>query len=265
MTTYRKEIVNILKYLAVYGLLLVSVPALLAIVLVVNDHLHGGNMSSDTVWQSPWMTTGMLIGTLLNIAVFLGKRWAVLGLGRIRRNDVWPVFIMSLLLFVGWFYPEDFLINLADIESNLTDDDFDNMTAGITGFLDTGIMAPVAEELLCRGAILGALLRLMPRRPWVAIVAQALIFGLIHMNPVQTVFGGLYGLLLGWLCWRTSSLLPSIIVHVANNVCCLLIPETTADSLSNLSPTLTFVAIAMSCVILWYGIRWFQRKFRPHL
>ena len=263
MTASRREIVNIIKYLAVYGFLLVAAPTVFAVVLVVNDRLHGGSMNSDTMWESPWLITGMLIGTLLNIAVFMGKRWAVIDLGRIRRADVWTVVVMSLLLFVGWFYPESVLMDLVDLEDNLTADEFDNLTAGVAGFVDTGIMAPVAEELLCRGAILGALLRLMPRRPWVAIVAQALIFGLIHMNPVQTVFGGLYALLLGWLCWRTSSLLPGIVVHVVNNSCALLIPESVGERLFNLSPVMTLTAIAISVGILLCGVLWFQRKYCP--
>ena len=263
MTASRREIVNIIKYLAVYGFLLVATPTVFAVVLVVNDRLHGGSMNSDTMWESPWLITGMLIGTLLNIAVFMGKRWAVIDLGRIRRADVWTVVVMSLLLFVGWFYPEGVLMDLVDLEDNLTSDEFDNLTAGVAGFVDTGIMAPVAEELLCRGAILGALLRLMPRRPWVAIVAQALIFGLIHMNPVQIVFGGLYGLLLGWLCWRTSSLLPGIVVHVVNNSCALLIPESVGERLFNLSPVMTLTAIAISVGILLCGVLWFQRKYCP--
>ena len=265
MMTSRREIANIIKYLAVYGLLLVGPPTLLAIGVVANNHLHGGSMNSDMVWQSPWMTTGLLIGTLLNIVIFMGKRWAVVDLGRIQRNEVWVVIIMSVLLFLGWCYPEDFLNGLIDIEDNMTAEDYDNMTAGIAGFIDTGILTPIAEELLCRGAILGALLRLMPRRPWVAIVTQALIFGLIHMNPVQAVFGGLYGVLLGWLCWRTASLLPSIVAHVANNSIIMLMPDEVDATLSNLSPTMTSVVIAMSLAILVSAICWFKRRYRVTL
>ena len=64
---------------------------------------------------------------------------------------------------------------------------------------------------------------------------SALIFGVIHLNPVQIVFGALYGLLLGWLTWRTGSLLPSIVVHVANNTTVMLMPASAEKVIVNMS------------------------------
>ncbi|MBO7608956.1 MAG: CPBP family intramembrane metalloprotease [Muribaculaceae bacterium] len=257
-----KGILDIIKYLLVYGLLLVTPVTIIAVIEVVSDHLKGGTMDSEAVWQTPYMTTGLLVGTLLCIAVFLWRRWAALNLGKIRRSDLAMVILMSLLLFLGWCFPEDFLNRLIDIPDKLTAEDYDNLTGGIVGLIDTGIMTPVAEEILCRGAILGALLRLMPRRPWIAIVIQALIFGLIHMNPVQIVFGTLYGVMLGWLAWRTSSLLPGIVVHVANNSSVLLLPDAFDESLAKLNTPMTITALVVSFAILVLGFRWFQKKYR---
>lgn len=87
----KKELKNILKYLVVYGILLVTPAVLLAIVEVVADRMRGGTMNSYEVWNSPFMTSALLLGSLLIIAVFLWRRWATIGLGRIRRADVWPV------------------------------------------------------------------------------------------------------------------------------------------------------------------------------
>ena len=230
----KKELTNIAKYLATYGLMLVDPVTILAIVMVVYDRLHGGAMDSDMLWQTPYMTAGMMAGSLLCIVAFLWKRWAVVGLGRITRS-----------------VPDD-----------MTEQDFENMTGGVIGFIDTGFMAPVAEDLLCRGAILGALLRLMPRRPWVAIVVQAVIFGLIHMNPVQTVFGTFYGILLGWLCWRTASVLPGIFIHILNNASALLLPESFDNSLAELNVTATIAALVLSIAVLACGIVWFEKKYQ---
>ncbi len=91
---------DIIRYLIVYGVLLVSPPAIVAICEVVADRLHGGTMDSDSVWQTPFMTASMLLGTVLAIVVFLWRRWAVLGLGRIRRADVLKVFLMAIVR--GW-------------------------------------------------------------------------------------------------------------------------------------------------------------------
>lgn len=77
------------------------------------------------------------------------------------------------------------------------------------------VAAPVLEEALFRGVILQGLLR--TRRPWVAIGQSALLFGLFHFNPAQSVFAFLIGILLGWLYYRTQSLGVCMAVHALNN------------------------------------------------
>lgn len=254
-----KSIWKTLKYLVVYGLLLVAPAVVVAIVLIVIDKLNGGTMNSDTVWESPCMVPAIAVGTLLNIIVFLWRRWAVFELGRISRSDVGMVIVMAIVVFIGWFFPEDLLQRLIEVPSNLSEKDFDQMTGEVVGFIDTAFLTPVAEELLCRGAILGTLLLMTPRRPWVCIVVSAIIFGLIHLNPVQMVFGSLYGLLLGWLFWRTGSLLPGIVVHVANNATVMLLPESADNAIANMSLTTEALLSVVSLVVLFVALRWFQR------
>lgn len=84
------------------------------------------------------------------------------------------------------------------------------------GILAVAIVAPIVEELVFRGALLGGLLKngISART---AILVSALTFGIIHMNPIQIVFAGIIGILLGWTYWRTGSLMPCILMHVANN------------------------------------------------
>lgn len=263
----RSEITNgrlsdIIKYLIFYGMLLVLPPAIVAICIVVVDRLHGGTMDSDSVWQTPFMTASMLLGTVLAIVVFLWRRWAVLGLGRIRRADVLKVCLMAIVLFIGWFLPEELLQRLVEVPDNLSDKEFEQLTSGLAGLIDTAVVAPISEELLCRGAIFGTLLKMMPRRPWVAIVISALIFGVIHLNPVQMVFGALYGLLLGWLAWRTGSLLPSIVVHVANNTTVMLMPASAEKVIVNMSLTTEVLLAGVSLIVLFAALRWFNLRYK---
>ena len=84
------------------------------------------------------------------------------------------------------------------------------------GFLSICILAPLVEELVFRGAILRALLQGMNSH-WVAIVISALLFALVHMNPAQMPHAFCLGLLLGWLYYRTHSIIPGIMVHWVNN------------------------------------------------
>ena len=87
----------------------------------------------------------------------------------------------------------------------------------VVGFLMLCVAAPVLEELLLRGVLLQGLLRNFPNRPWIAIGQSALIFGVMHLNPPQSVATFGLGLLMGWLYYRTRSLWLCMGVHFLNN------------------------------------------------
>ena len=84
------------------------------------------------------------------------------------------------------------------------------------GYFVVGLFAPLTEELVFRGAILKALLQWKPN-PWVGIVISALLFALVHMNPAQMPHAILVGLLLGWMYYRTDSIIPGVVYHWVNN------------------------------------------------
>ena len=50
-----------------------------------------------------------------------------------------------------------------------------------------------------------------------AIALSALFFSFIHLNPAQMPHAFVIGLLLGWMYWRTGSILPGVAFHWANN------------------------------------------------
>lgn len=79
----------------------------------------------------------------------------------------------------------------------------------------TVLLAPVGEELIFRGVIMGYAKRLMPF--FVANFLQAVLFGVYHMNLVQGTYAFLMGLLFGYLVKKCDSLLASISVHFIIN------------------------------------------------
>ncbi|MDR1681368.1 MAG: CPBP family intramembrane metalloprotease [Prevotellaceae bacterium] len=82
-------------------------------------------------------------------------------------------------------------------------------------FVMVAVAAPVCEEWLCRGIIARGLLR--HTTPAKAILWSAFIFALIHLNPWQAVPAFVIGLFLGYVYWKTRSLLPCIFIHFVNN------------------------------------------------
>lgn len=82
-------------------------------------------------------------------------------------------------------------------------------------FFSVGLMAPVLEEILFRGLILGTLKKEM--HPWIAIIVSALGFGIAHGTAISFIYATGIGLLMGWLFVKFDSVLPSIIFHMAYN------------------------------------------------
>lgn len=79
----------------------------------------------------------------------------------------------------------------------------------------TGIIGPIAEELMFRGVILRRLSIVSQR---FAIFASALIFGMMHGNLVQMILGFFVGLVFGYAAVKTGSLLLPVAGHIFINL-----------------------------------------------
>ena len=82
-------------------------------------------------------------------------------------------------------------------------------------FLLVAIFAPIFEEWLCRGMVLRGLLTKM--KPANAIIISALFFAVIHANPWQALNAFLIGLTMGYVYYKTGSLILTMIMHFVNN------------------------------------------------
>ena len=101
----------------------------------------------------------------------------------------------------------------------------ESMTAGGSLALQiaaVGIVAPVTEELLMRGLVFGRLRGFLSTVP--ALLVQALLFGLIHMNLLQGAYAAILGLMLGFLLVRYGSLLMCILFHIVLNMLSVVLP-----------------------------------------
>ncbi len=81
--------------------------------------------------------------------------------------------------------------------------------------LTTIVAASILEETLFRGIIQEGLFR--KYGAWRSIVIAAVIFGVIHVIPQQVVAATLMGLVLGYIYYKTRSLLSVVILHGVNN------------------------------------------------
>ncbi|MBR0053606.1 MAG: CPBP family intramembrane metalloprotease [Bacteroidales bacterium] len=84
-----------------------------------------------------------------------------------------------------------------------------------SSFLVVAIFAPIFEEWLCRGMVLRGLLTKM--KPVWAIVVSAVFFAVIHGNPWQALNAFLLGMVMGYVYFKTGSLILTMIIHFVNN------------------------------------------------
>ena len=131
----------------------------------------------------------------------------------------WGTLLWVALFSLGTIIPLSFLYEQLGIEMDEnTQQIFTSLMKEPWGYVAVGILAPLAEEVVFRGAILRTLLGIMSKKNhWVAIIISAALFGLAHFNEAQFINALLMGLLLGWMYYRTGSLVPGILLHWINN------------------------------------------------
>lgn len=83
------------------------------------------------------------------------------------------------------------------------------------------LVAPFCEEVFFRGLVFVGLLKRMPL--WSAVALSAIIFGVAHADLGSLLPLVIIGCALAWARWRTDSLWPGIVIHVANNATAALV------------------------------------------
>lgn len=194
-------------------------------------------------------TTGTLISSvvssILTLAVFLWLKWSPFSRTYLQSRP-WGVLVWVVVLALGTIVPSTWLGEQIpyempqEIEQMLSE-----MLHNRWGYLAIGILAPIVEEMVFRGAILRTLLLLGGRgndqssmlnaqsskfKAFAAILISALLFGAVHGNVQQFVHATLIGLLLGWMYYRTNSIVPGIVFHWINNTAAYVIANVIPNS-----------------------------------
>lgn len=86
---------------------------------------------------------------------------------------------------------------------------------GIWSIVLLAVVAPITEEPLFRGLILGGFLRRYSVKK--AVLVSAALFSLLHVNPYQLASGFVLGIALAWVLLKTRSLWPCMILHAFYN------------------------------------------------
>jgi ABC-2 type transport system permease protein/sodium transport system permease protein len=157
----------------------------------------------------------------VNVLTAFRLRWPHIGAGLaaiILGLSLWPLaFELGLLLrSVGIeSLSKEQLDKVQDILA-----EYRRIPVGVVIFV-LAVTPAVLEEFFFRGYLFSALLR--ASRPRTAILSTAILIGMFHLVtagglaierlPVSTFLG----LVLGWICWKSGSILPGMLLHAVHN------------------------------------------------
>lgn len=219
MEKNNKLILNVLGYLVVF----IAVQFVVSLVaLYLGDSIKYPPSASGKALtlsaSAKALTLSSVVSSVIIIALFVWLKWTPISRNYIQQKP-WDVLVWTILAGMGailplqWLY-EQMNITMSDDVKHL----FESIMGSRWGYLALGILAPVAEELVFRGAILRSLMAYFNYRlPWIPIVVSALLFGVVHGNVAQFANAFVMGLLLGWLYCRTHSIVLGVALHWVNN------------------------------------------------
>ncbi len=182
-----------------------------------------GYVSSLLRYEHPWgivaghMGLAVLIPIALGLVAFVHKTppgllWSVEGRPR------WRFGLVSLATAAI------ILTGVLSLQISMSDQSLvwspqDHWAAFLLAVLITSPIQAVAEEAFFRGYLMQAF-GSMVAPPWFGIVSSAVVFALFHAGQNVPLFAVrfAFGLVAGWLVWRTGGLEAGIAAHVVNNL-----------------------------------------------
>lgn len=233
---------EVIWYMVVFLLIQVIVQGIAS---VVEAYLAEGDLKSafanglanaDNIGITALIISNV-VSSLLTIIIFLKAKWTLWARDYLATRP-WGVVFWVIILSFGLIIPTMWLQEELHLEMPKEMEElFTSVCSTPYGYFTLAVLAPWAEEVVFRGAILRKLLEIFSHQMhWVAIVISAIIFGAVHMNMAQGVNAFVLGLLLGWMFYRTGSIFPGIVLHWANNTIAYILVRLRPD-LSNASLT----------------------------
>ena len=232
-----------------------SVKRLLLLVLLYIATLIIGVILGSVFHNIEIMKWTLVIGLMLIAVLFFSKSYVKLSFGRIERCMVWPAIGMSVLIAVAQLLVTVSVLSLFDVDFFYQGEALERrqqLFSGLAGALFVVVSGPIIEEICFRGLLLDGLLKTRCR-PWVAIIISAVAFGLFHGLWAPFVTATLFGILAGWLYWRTGSIIPGLIIHIANN-------SLTGIDLINQTDIFYLIVLVGGFLLLVYGLWWFGKN-----
>ncbi|MGN7478349.1 lysostaphin resistance A-like protein [Solibacillus silvestris] len=126
------------------------------------------------------------------------------------------VVLTSILLIILYLVFEEQIRSFIELFQFMTMETVNTpLIVYILFFINICILAPIWEELLFRGILLRRFtLKWSPQK---SIVVSSVIFGIIHLNPINIVFAFALGCVLGYAYLKTKNIVVPMLLHSFSN------------------------------------------------
>lgn len=213
-----------------YEAILIAISTVAVIFYMLFDMIiaiiKGESVNFDQLMEHLLNTDGGMIAAVIVGSIFMGffmmKRVTVKEILAKRKKMTPAVFIVLLFLFMLIQYPIGILIDVFESLLNLigltAETAIENASADsstFTAFLYLSFGAPIFEEIIFRGFTMNAYHKANGSKT-LALVMSAIIFGMMHGNPIQIFFAFVVGLVLGYTAMEYG-IIWSILLHIINN------------------------------------------------
>ncbi len=228
MQKYKKRIIGLLLAL-MYVLIYIVINILVQFIYMVFVSSNNSDKSNSEIFST------ILSGTYaLSVIACIITMWVYIIISKIRKKPINRVInnskitpalssmivcsaigsrlIVNVYIYISQKIP---LLRKSIEQAAETAPEILNSFQLIIAVLLMVIIAPVFEEFLFRGLVMGELLMFM--RPWAAIVLQGIIFGIAHAALFQSIFASVLGIMLGVIYYYTKSFKAASIYHITFN------------------------------------------------
>lgn len=179
----------------------------------------------------------------------------------LEQSDNWKrlgIDYILLALFMGFLgvFFNSFILSFFESDYSQVVELSRNLIAtGWVGVVAAVIVVPIVEEIVFRKICITALLS--ETNPFFAILLSSLLFGILHIQPVQILGATILGMIFGSIYYFSKSILPSILIHTLNNAFFVVTLYATPKGEPNFlfeHNTLSFWLAFLFVSILFFGV-----------
>lgn len=176
------------------------------------------------------------------------------------KTQLYLMILMVIIFQIGFAKPINHLLKLSFEQDVFLINPLDTFVISIGAIF----LGAIFEEIIFRGIILrGLLFTYSPKK---AIIFSAIIFGIIHVKPLQIWGAIILGLFFGWIFYKTKSIGNTIILHFTANIIILMQSYLYFEFLDiETVSIISFITIPISAILLFFIARKLYKEMDGNL